>query len=220
MICGGSQCGCGLVSGSLQITGDGSPWTIEANAFTVCTSLTRPASPFVNQFIYETDTGLSYRWSGAAWRLFAWDTAPQCIVETSAPTSVPHGGSGAKPAFGTEISDLHGWHSTGTNPTRVTPTIPGIYRVAGWADWESTVNDYTRQLTGPLKNGSNVTPTGRFDHAHAIASAWGATSAAFELWIAANGSTDYFETQAFQTNNATAARTIDVTFVVEWKANL
>lgn len=34
----------------------------------VCTSSTRPASPFEGQVIYETDTDLLRIWTGAAWR--------------------------------------------------------------------------------------------------------------------------------------------------------
>lgn len=37
------------------------------NAIGICTSSTRPASPFAGQTIYETDTSLSYTYSGSAW---------------------------------------------------------------------------------------------------------------------------------------------------------
>lgn len=33
----------------------------------VCTSSTRPASPFVGQCIFETDTGRTLLWDGSAW---------------------------------------------------------------------------------------------------------------------------------------------------------
>jgi hypothetical protein len=36
----------------------------------VCTSSTRPASPYEGQVIYETDTNLAYFYDGAAWQLF------------------------------------------------------------------------------------------------------------------------------------------------------
>lgn len=41
----------------------------------VCTSTTRPASPFEGQQIYETDTDLTYVYSGSAWQQFAGGTA-------------------------------------------------------------------------------------------------------------------------------------------------
>lgn len=37
----------------------------------VCTSTSRPASPFEGQTIYETDTDTMRVWNGSAWRLFA-----------------------------------------------------------------------------------------------------------------------------------------------------
>jgi hypothetical protein len=35
----------------------------------VCTSSTRPASPYVGQMIFETDTSLLKVWLGSAWSL-------------------------------------------------------------------------------------------------------------------------------------------------------
>jgi hypothetical protein len=35
----------------------------------VCTSTTRPESPYVGQMIYETDTSLLKVWLGSAWSL-------------------------------------------------------------------------------------------------------------------------------------------------------
>jgi hypothetical protein len=37
----------------------------------VCTSTTRPASPYEGQAIYETDTDKMYIWNGSAWRYLA-----------------------------------------------------------------------------------------------------------------------------------------------------
>ena len=41
----------------------------------VCTSSTRPASPFEGQQIYETDTDLTYVYGGSVWQQFAGGTA-------------------------------------------------------------------------------------------------------------------------------------------------
>lgn len=41
--------------------------TIDAENRRVCTSSTRPASPYAGMQIFETDTQLSYIWDGAAW---------------------------------------------------------------------------------------------------------------------------------------------------------
>lgn len=38
----------------------------------VCTSTTRPASPYEGQFIYETDTKLTRIWNGSAWKTLSY----------------------------------------------------------------------------------------------------------------------------------------------------
>jgi len=42
-------------------------WPAVTTGTIICTSTTRPASPFEGQEIYETDTDLSLTWSGSAW---------------------------------------------------------------------------------------------------------------------------------------------------------
>lgn len=59
----------------------------------VCTSSTRPASPFDGQVIYETDTDRIVVWDGSSWVYKTNSTAPAPQVDTSmasmiAPTSV------------------------------------------------------------------------------------------------------------------------------------
>lgn len=39
-----------------------------AIGLTVCTSSTRPSSPFTGQWIFETDTGRTYFWNASVWR--------------------------------------------------------------------------------------------------------------------------------------------------------
>lgn len=41
----------------------------------VCTSTTRPTTPYEGQVIYETDTDLSYIWGGSAWQQVSGGTA-------------------------------------------------------------------------------------------------------------------------------------------------
>jgi hypothetical protein len=41
----------------------------------VCTSTTRPASPYEGQMVYETDTDMLGVWNGSSWRYFASATA-------------------------------------------------------------------------------------------------------------------------------------------------
>jgi len=46
----------------------------------VCTSSTRPASPYEGQCIYETDTDMMALWNGSAWRYIASTTATSGTV--------------------------------------------------------------------------------------------------------------------------------------------
>ena len=39
-----------------------------AVGFTICTSATRPATPWAGQIIFETDTGFSYVYDGTDWQ--------------------------------------------------------------------------------------------------------------------------------------------------------
>jgi len=63
-------------------------WPAVTTGTIICTSSTRPASPFAGQQIYETDTSLSYTYSGSAWvqtgNLGAWTTfTPQLRTGTT-----------------------------------------------------------------------------------------------------------------------------------------
>jgi hypothetical protein len=47
----------------------------------VCTSITRPASPYDGQVIYETDTDRTLVWNGSAWVFLSTSTANQVGLE-------------------------------------------------------------------------------------------------------------------------------------------
>jgi len=64
---------------AIPVPGSGEPFLVSAyNAaistldggvgFTICTSGTRPASPYTGQVIFETDTASSFIWDGSAWQ--------------------------------------------------------------------------------------------------------------------------------------------------------
>lgn len=68
----GKACGCAMISGSVQVTGDGSPtnpWVLDSSGMSNVTSGTRPGTPFLTQTILETDTDRIYYWDGSAWRI-------------------------------------------------------------------------------------------------------------------------------------------------------
>lgn len=53
-----------------------------AVGYTVCTSITRPATPYSGQAIYETDTARTYVRSGAAWLLVSQPALTMCTSVT------------------------------------------------------------------------------------------------------------------------------------------
>lgn len=48
----------------------------------VCTSSTRPASPYEGQVIYQTDTDQTFVWTGAAWQILGAGTTAYQYVQT------------------------------------------------------------------------------------------------------------------------------------------
>ena len=65
-------------------------WPAVTTGTIICTSSTRPASPFAGQRIYETDTSLSYTYSGSAWvqteNLGAWTTFSPTLTQSGTVT--------------------------------------------------------------------------------------------------------------------------------------
>ena len=53
----------------------------------VCTSSTRPASPFEGQMIYETDTDVLAIWNGSAWRQLAAATKTGSVLQVVTATT-------------------------------------------------------------------------------------------------------------------------------------
>lgn len=71
-------------------------WPAVTTGTIICTSSTRPGSPFEGQTIYETDTDLSLTWSGSTWvqvgSLGAWTTWTPTITQVGSVThSVVYG---------------------------------------------------------------------------------------------------------------------------------
>lgn len=219
MICGTNPCGCGIVSSSLVVTGtggQGDPYHIETNAFGTVTSSTRPSSPFVGQWIWETDTGLQRVWDGTAWRIVGGTKPPACHIRMSTTSPVSHATWTNLP-FDIEDYDPFNWHSTSVNTDRVTPNIPGWYEISFALRIEDQF-DYNRYLAEPWLNGSatlrrvDVGLSGSTYLTNpAVADAAG--------WLNLNGTTDYVTLAAWQANAVSAIRGIMANSMkVEWKA--
>lgn len=78
-------------------------WPAVTTGTIICTSTTRPASPFEGQQIYETDSKRVLIWNGTAWRSLAETDAsvgtPLQVVHTTNSTSTQNGGAGSNYAI-------------------------------------------------------------------------------------------------------------------------
>lgn len=68
----------------------------------VCTSSTRPASPFEGQVIYETDTDNTLVYNGSAWVYLSTKSSRPVGLQTMIPTSVSAAGTGSSATVGTD----------------------------------------------------------------------------------------------------------------------
>lgn len=96
----------------------------------VCTSTSRPASPFEGQTIYETDTDTMRVWNGSAWRLFAevGSSVNGNVVQVVSTTKTDTFVSGSVSA-GSEV-DITGLTATIT-PTSTSSKILVMFHVYG-----------------------------------------------------------------------------------------
>lgn len=105
-------------------------------------------------------------------------------------------------SFDGEDLDTHGFHSPSVNPTRITPTVAGVYRFYGTVMVPGAV-DYLTLGACIAKNGTNQAVFTRIQP--------GATSAqrsvsATDTVLTMNGTTDYCELIGYQDNTANTAK--------------
>ena len=118
--------------------------------------------------------------------------------------------------FTTEDIDSHGYHSTSSNTSRVTPLLAGDYRVTGSLSLGGNT-DYTQVQVFLALNGTALAPACRITP--------GATSQTLVIGttaiISCNGSTDYFEVwyQATRSGAGTTSTAVSAQFAsaLEWE---
>jgi len=125
---------------------------------------------------------------------------PACILQQTVSQSIPDNTTTAI-TFTTETLDTHGFHSTSSNTTRITPTVAGWYRFHGVV-WAPSLGTYATVVAGISKNGTTQTSPER----HATPPTSGSFTDTVGGTYSANGTTDYFELTMLQDNTANSAQ--------------
>jgi len=107
-----------------------------------------------------------------------------------------------------ETVDTHGMHDTGSNTSRITPTVAGWYRLVGVVPMaaDTDVIDYRVSLA---KNGTALPGRVRWPMP-STATASTSRSLATTALVTANGTTDYFEVMVQQVQAAAASLNTNV----------
>lgn len=93
-----------------------------ANCITVCTSTTRPSSPFDGQTIYETNTDNYMTWNGSAW------VGMRAATLTTAAGAGLYVDTNNVPRYAQQ-PNVYGWHATGEQVG--TQTVIGAWGANG-----------------------------------------------------------------------------------------
>lgn len=152
--CGAPSCNCGITSSSLIVDQDDGVFNIEAQAFVICTSLTRPASPTQWLHIFETDTGRQFYWNGTHWVWIA-GNPPSFQIERQTPLSLVTSGTEQTVTLPTEVIDTDASH-TGSDGFITIPATWGgdwVIFAHGQFDNSATGMRYVRLVVA-----SNATP--------------------------------------------------------------
>jgi hypothetical protein len=83
---------------------------------------------------------------------------PAVIVYHSVSQSIAHNTS-TPVVFDSELDDPEAWHSTVTNPSRITVAVAGLYLAIGSVNWASNPTGY-RQVTIGINGAAVAGPTG------------------------------------------------------------
>lgn len=167
-------------------------------AVITCTSGTRPSSPTNGMVIYETDAQPMNRikhWdsTAASWR--SQHETPLVKLLLPGNQAIPNNTATAL-SFGASSQSIlthAGFHSTSTNPSRITPNISGYYKLTLHALWAPNPTGDRRIYIA--KNGTLLQPLARLGTVPSLSVSHQVIST-----LAANGSTDYFGAFVFHTS--------------------
>ena len=177
-------------------------WPAVTTGTIICTSSTRPASPFEGQTIYETDNSRQLVWDGLGWVAPSVTYRPP-MCKASGNTTVPDS-SDTTCSFSTEVFDTDGIFS----PTSTDFTIQtaGVYLFTAEVNFNGTVN--YRGDVYIQKNGSGW---------RARTTQYG-TVERFPVTVADNASVgDVYTVRVYQDNTTNASKTCSVIFSALWQ---
>ena len=174
-------------------------WPAVTTGTIICTSSTRPASPFAGQQIYETDTSKSLIYNGTAWvSPQAQTVPPMCRAKVTGSVTVADA-TDTVVAFGAEDFDTNAMHDTATNNSRITFQTAGVYLVVGVINYTAGIDaDHA-----PFIRKGGSTELARISGGTANQNGGATISVIAEFAVS-----EYVELVAYQNNSANTARTL------------
>jgi len=135
-------------------------WPAVTTGTIICTSTTRPASPFEGQTIYETDTDRKLVWNASAWVAPQVVSTPPMCITTGINTSqtLAHGSFTNLQFTGADTVDTDNIHNPASNSDQFVIATAGVYSVGGSLIINSTA--VTALLLAITKNGSGQAEIG------------------------------------------------------------
>jgi hypothetical protein len=197
---GGGSGGTSSAPGFLRVSKivEATQWPAVTTGTIICTSSTRPASPFEGQVIYETDTGLSLIYDGSAWVSPSVTHKPPSVKLERTTGQVVYDASAAIIVWDSEVWDTDGMHDNATNQDRITINTPGIYLVIGAVRYNAGISDDSSVTI--WQNGSTFIVR---DEGGPANTAGGRTVSA----LVNMNANDYLHLQVYQNNSANTSRT-------------
>ncbi|MFK0182086.1 hypothetical protein ACIQVR_39750 [Streptomyces xanthochromogenes] len=120
----------------------------------------------------------------------------------SSAQSIPNANAMTALTMDTELLDPDGGHSTVTNTSRYTPTVAGLYFVAGNAGWvANTAGD--RRIQVGLNGGAVIGSGASMDPTQAVLHGIQTTS-----FVTCNGTTDYIEIMCAHSSTTALSTTV------------
>jgi hypothetical protein len=108
-----------------------------------CTSTTRPGSPVLGTFIYETDTHFVRVWdqfagdSGPIWHVLPVARVPTCRLRQGFNQTITWTGTVLE--WHSELEDNNNFFSQGASPTDIVIRDAGLYQVEGAVQWDPQI---------------------------------------------------------------------------------